>query len=80
MDVLSKSIASSLPSTQSARAGGSANVYTGDSARDVRNRAASTEARQTPDEQQGLRRLSNTLDGGELQRDVPRGFYLNIVI
>ncbi len=87
MDAIN-TIARALPSIQSQKTEGAgtrsrelAKDYGGDSIREVKSFAANTDLRQTPAERRGLAQLSETLvQGAEPRRDVPRGFYLNIVV
>jgi hypothetical protein len=55
--------------------------YQGDSARDIKVHANTTDQKQTDQEKSGLRHLNSVLNHGEpLREDVPRGYYLNISV
>jgi len=59
----------------------SSSGYQGDTARDVKARANTTDQSQSEQEKSGLRRLNSILNNNEpLRDDVPRGFYLNISV
>ncbi len=69
-----------LISGQPTRIGGSSG-YQGDTARNVKVRANTTDQNQSEQEKAGLRRLNSILNNNEpLRDDVPRGYYLNISI
>lgn len=63
------------------RAATSRTVYQSEGVREVQSRARFLEQRQSPQEQVGLDRLNRLLlQGGNLDRNAPRGFYLNIQV
>lgn len=69
-----------LISGRPARVGGSSG-YQGDTVRDVKARANTSEQSPSEQEKNGLRRLNSVLNNNEpLRDDVPRGYYLNISV
>lgn len=67
--------------TSGKKVGAKAEVYQSETVREVRAQATHVNHTKTPSERRGLRRLSDTLDNAQnLRRDVPRGYYLNIVV
>ncbi len=55
--------------------------YHGESVREIKVHANTTEQKQTNQEKSGLRHLNSVLNHGEpLRDDVPRGYYLNITV
>ena len=80
MDITNNSTggAGALPSKTATR---SPVVYESDSLREVQARANHIRQGETPIERRGMRRLNEVMASGQdLRRDVPRGFYLNIVV
>ena len=62
-------------------AGRTQTTYESESLREVQARANHIRQGETPPERSSVRRLNTILASGqELRRDVPRGYYLNIIV
>lgn len=62
-------------------AGRTQTTYESESLREVQARANHIRHGETPPERSSVRRLNTILASGqELRRDVPRGYYLNIIV
>ncbi|GAB6051831.1 hypothetical protein JCM17960_06510 [Magnetospira thiophila] len=81
MDPVTKSLDNALRDLDSAKAAAGTRPRGYQAARDVENRARTLSQETTEQERYAFMRLDRVLSSGEaLRSDVPRGYYLNLLV